>query len=706
MVKDYINKLYAGFLGKNVGIRLGAPVEPAPWDFDRIASVYGDITEYIKRYRNFAADDDINGPVYFLRGLIDSGVKSEMSSGLVARAWLNYARNGIGMFWWGGEGISTCHTTYLNLKKGIPAPLSGSMETNGKVLSEQIGGQIFVDTWGFIWPGNPEKAAEYAMKAAHVSHDGNAVYGGGFIAACIAQAFTAETIDEIIDAGLRQIPEDCTYAQVVNAVRDFYRKNPDDFRSCMRYLIDNWGYDKYPGACHVIPNAGVCVLALLYGKDFNRTVEIATMCGWDTDCNAGSVGSIAGVFYGLDNIKKAYRDPINDVIITSGISGYLNIMDVPTYVKDLAQIAYMLADEKMPEEIKRPNDGDILFDFELPGSTHGIRLSNEIRFMKRHSYEKAYSGKGSLEIIVDRILHADQCRVYYKPFYRRADFDDERYKPVFSPTVFSGQKASFKLFYEVWLEGAVHVIPYIRTAMRDTFIEIEEIELKAGEWNSIDFTIPDTGGDQIAELGFKILTPAETANRVFGRLFLDDFTVTGEARYSIDMSLQACEFAQVTPFSLNQCKGEIIDGKLVVTSEQECQVYTGNFYARDTIVEADITPLSGENKGLIVRGKGAECAYLLGFGKQGEVVISLKNFGTRVLAKAGYNWRIGSTYQLKASAIGNKLTLAVNDEEVLSVEDSTFEYGMTGFYQEEAGSFSTGRMNVWTGESKGIDRIK
>jgi len=706
MMENLLEKIYAGFLGMNIGIRLGAPVEPVPWDFDRIASVYGEITGYLKNYKNFAADDDVNGPVYFLRGLTDNGIKKEMTPEQIGRAWLNYTRNGIGMFWWGGYNVSTEHTAYINLKNGIPAPQSGSMQQNGQELSEQIGGQIFVDTWGFIWPGNPAKAAEYAVKAASVSHDGNGLHGAAFIAACIAQAFVAESVDEIIDAGLRQIPADSTYAAVVNAVREFYKDNPDDFRSCMRYLIENWGYDKYGGVCHIIPNAGVCVLSLLYGKgDFNRTVEIATMCGWDTDCNAGNVGSIVGVYCGLDGIKKAYREPVNDIIITSGISGYLNIMDVPTFVKDLAYIAYSLRGEELPENIVRPADGEILFDFELPGSTHGIRLSNEIRFMKRNSRERAYSGKGSLEIIIDRILPEDQCRVYYKPFYRRADFDDERYKPVFSPTVYSGQKVSMQLYLELWLEGEIHVRPYIKTAMREEFIYLDEIVLNKDCWNTVEFEVPDTDGDQVAELGYLIMTPQGTTSRVFGRLFMDDFTVKGAARYSIDMSLQAVEFAQVTPFSLNQCKGELMEGQLKISSENECQVFTGNYYAKDICVEADITPLQGRSKGLILRGKGAECFYMLGFGAEGEAVIAKRNFGREILAKTAFNWSLGKKYNLKASAVGNVLTLWINGEKILQTVDSDINYGMTGYYQEEAGSFLSGKMKICTAEGRGIERI-
>ena len=50
---------------------------------------------------------------------------------------------------------------------------SGSIEQNGKTTAEQIGGQIFIDTWGLVSPGNPEQAAHYAKIAASVTHDGN-----------------------------------------------------------------------------------------------------------------------------------------------------------------------------------------------------------------------------------------------------------------------------------------------------------------------------------------------------------------------------------------------------------------------------------------------------------------------------------------------------------------------------------------------------
>ena len=62
--KNYFEKVYAGWLGKVVGIRLGAAVEG--WSYQRIQKVFGELWDYPVQYKNFAADDDSNGPVFFL----------------------------------------------------------------------------------------------------------------------------------------------------------------------------------------------------------------------------------------------------------------------------------------------------------------------------------------------------------------------------------------------------------------------------------------------------------------------------------------------------------------------------------------------------------------------------------------------------------------------------------------------------------------
>lgn len=686
--RAYLEKVYSGFLGMNIGIRLGAPVEPTLWSSERIERFYGDITGYVKDFTNFAADDDANGPVYFLRALEDSGA---LDRGLepqdVADAWLNYTREGAGMFWWGGYGISTEHTVYENLKRGIPAPRSGSIETNGKTLAEQIGGQIFIDTWGLICPGDPERAAKLAISAASVSHDGEGLHGAAFIAACIAAAFDDPGIDGIVDRALALIPKESAYAQVVQGVRSFHREHPDSWRECLEFLQRQWGYDKYPGVCHIIPNAGVCVMALLYGENFARTVEIATMAGWDTDCNAGNVGTIRGVAGGVEGIPEHYRRPINDGIVLSGISGSLNILDIPSYAKTLAALHYRLEGKPVPEMF-RAEEGKIDFDFSLPGSTHNFRLSNPNACRIRHSAGSGGEGSGALEVLFDRMVRGDQCRIYYKPFYRREDFDDERYMPVFSPTIYPGQTVMIRFRLERLNGESVMLSPYVRSAGTKECVPLGGAVYKDAEWHEIAFTVPvhdpRLAGAMIDEAGLIFEANSPVKNRDLGCVYISRFTVSGKADYTIEIAKQSKEFGSITPFSHNHGAWDLVRdrsgaGFMEAMVSEHGEAMTGNYYMRDLEIEGILVPHSGVSHLTGLRIQGALRGYYAGFSAAGTVSI-LKHDRTMVeLAAAAFPWKHEELYRLRFSASGPGLSLAVNGERVLHCTDTGFDHGMAGY---------------------------
>lgn len=157
---------------------------------------------------------------------------------------------------------------------------------------------------------------------------------------------------------------------------DFWEKEKNDWRACFAYIHDNFGYDKYPGVCHIIPNIVVMILSLLYGNgDFSRTIQICTMCGWDTDCNAGNVAAIMGVRGGLDAIERKWREPVHDFLTCSSVIGTLNIMDIPYGASYIAGLAYKIAGEEPPvpwNAIFRERMDSC--HFEYPGSTHAIRM--------------------------------------------------------------------------------------------------------------------------------------------------------------------------------------------------------------------------------------------------------------------------------------------------------------------------------------------
>jgi hypothetical protein len=314
---DYVERVYAGVLGKIIGVYLGRPFEG--WPHERIIRELGEITYYVHEKCGvplIVTDDDITGTFTFLRAMPDHGNTSALTPAQIGQTWLNYLIEGRTILWWGGLGNSTEHTAYLRLKHGIAAPRSGSMALNGKVVAEQIGAQIFIDGWAMIAPGDPALAADLARRAASVSHDGEAIYGAQVIAAMESLAFVEPDLDKLLDTAVSFIPKDSVICRMIGDLRD-WRGRTSDWREAFGLLSAQYGYDKYGGNCHMVPNHGLIVLSLLWGDDdFQKTLMIVNTCGWDTDCNSGNVGCLMGIKNGLAGIEAGpdYRGSVADRI--------------------------------------------------------------------------------------------------------------------------------------------------------------------------------------------------------------------------------------------------------------------------------------------------------------------------------------------------------------------------------------------------------
>ena len=405
--KNYLYKVYSSWLGKIIGIRLGAPVEG--WDYLKIKDKYNGKHGYLVDYGIFAADDDSNGPLFFVRSLLE---KNNITSEDIGNTFLNYIQEYSGFFWWGGVGVSSEHTAYENLKNGIKAPLSGSEKTNGLMISEQIGGQIFSDCWGYVSGYDPLVAKDLAIKASSVTHDKNGIEGGIFVSVAICFAMQMNNIYDVIDETIKYLNPNLEYYKVMKDIIAFYHNNPSDYESCFKYIRDNYGYDKYPGTCHIIPNASLMMMAMLYGEGkFDYTMEMLNNCGWDTDCNCGNVGSILGALTGVNNIDGKWIKPINDILNASSSIGCLNIQTVSESSKLFAKLAYKL----VGIDIEDNNH------FDLPYATEG--------FIGDATSDDCLKCKGE---------------VYKYSYYLGKDIYDSRYDPEFSPIVYPGYSISVK----------------------------------------------------------------------------------------------------------------------------------------------------------------------------------------------------------------------------------------------------------------------
>ncbi len=180
---------------------------------------------------------------------------------------------------------------------------------------ECIDGQIRCDLWGYIQPGEPRRAAELAYRDCSFNLVKNGCYGGMFVAGCLAMALTERpTVKNILTGGLSVIPSRSRLAEAVNNVVMWYYEEKDWSAVCRR--IEKL-YGHLPFAA-TINNMSIVTLALLEGElDYTRTITTAVMCGLDTDCNAGTAGSIVGAAVGADEIESRWTEPLNDTIRSS-----------------------------------------------------------------------------------------------------------------------------------------------------------------------------------------------------------------------------------------------------------------------------------------------------------------------------------------------------------------------------------------------------
>jgi ADP-ribosylglycohydrolase len=245
-----------------------------------------------------ARDDDIDYTILGLHTLEENGL--DFTSRDIANQWLSHLPYHM---------VYTAErAAYRNLVNGLEPPDSAVFRNPYR---EWIGAQIRADAFGYVAPGMPEVAAEFAFRDAAVSHVKNGIYGEMFVAAMLAAAFTTSNMEEIITIGLSEIPQNSRLAEAVRDVLDWSKKFPR-WESAWEQVMQKYG--GYHGV-HTINNAAIVLLGLLYGgNDLTQTISIAVMGGLDTDCNGATAGSILGAAEGASALPSRWTAPLNDTI--------------------------------------------------------------------------------------------------------------------------------------------------------------------------------------------------------------------------------------------------------------------------------------------------------------------------------------------------------------------------------------------------------
>ena len=250
------------------------------------------------------ADDDTNYTV--LAQVLVEKYGREFTPADVGQVWLDYQSK---------RAYCTAErVAYCNLVKGYRPPDTAVWQNPYR---EWIGAQIRGDYFGYINPGDPATAAAMAWRDASISHVKNGIYGEMFAAAMIAAAAVEEDLEKIIKAGLGQIPRTSRLYAAIERVLADWRGGATE-ADCFAGIHARWDEHSSHDWCHTISNAEIVAAALLYGAgDYGRSICMAVQTGFDTDCNAATVGSILGMRGGTAAIGPAWTEPIRGELDTA-----------------------------------------------------------------------------------------------------------------------------------------------------------------------------------------------------------------------------------------------------------------------------------------------------------------------------------------------------------------------------------------------------
>ena len=688
---DYTNRVYAGVLGKLIGVYLGRPFEN--WRYKDILEKLGPITYYVHDRLGdplIVTDDDVAGTFTFPRALDDYGISPDLQAEDIGKAWMNYIIEERSILWWGGAGNSTEHTAWLNLARGIPAPASGSIETNGATVAEQIGAQIFIDGWALVSPGNPAQAAKLARAAGSVSHDGEAVHAAVLWAAMEAEAFVSRDVDHLLDTGLSFIPADSLIARLIADIRQWASGN-EDWEATRQKIEDNYGYDKYPGNCHVVPNHALMIMALLHAPhDFHRGQMIVNTSGWDTDCNAGNLGCLHGIMLGLEGLESGpdWRGPVADRMYISSADGGRSISDAAEISLWLANLGRKLAGAA---EAPAPKNG-AQFHFALPGSVQGFRPQPSQLAVDGVKV----SGTGKALAIDFTALAADREAAATTPVFTPPDVLKMRtYDLMASPRIHAGQRLRALVSADAGNTGTVEARLRIRHyTAEDKLVEMDMPAgrlLSAGDTAELEWIVPESGYQPIAEIGVVVTSPEGRAN---GRILVDHVAWDGcpditfkrpqgagdfwRRAWVSNVHFFSKHFPQDIRISQNRGSGMILQGTRDWT---------------DYAVDADLMLHLGEFGGLVFRAEGQRRYYAARLTRAGALqIVKRRDEQEDILASAPLSIPFETAFTMIASAKGNRLCVTVGDV-TIEAQDDAFAGGAAGMQIHE-GALSSTRIRI------------
>jgi len=305
-----LDKIKGGWAGQTIGVSYGGPME---FRFQgSMIQAYQLIPwpdGYIKHWYENSPGlyDDIYMDLTFVDVFEKAGLDAPVDSFANAYAKAPYP------LWHANQ------SGRYNILQGIKPPQSGHWLNNPH--ADCIDFQIEADFAGLMSPGMPNTASDICNKIGHIMNFGDGWYGGVYMASMYSLSFVSSDIHFIATEALKSIPQQSLFYKCMNDVINWHRQYPNDWRSSWFEVQKKWTEDigcpdGVFSAFNIDAkvNAAYVLIGLLYGNgDFGKTMDIATRCGQDADCNPSSAAGILGTVLGYNKIPEEWKKNLYEV---------------------------------------------------------------------------------------------------------------------------------------------------------------------------------------------------------------------------------------------------------------------------------------------------------------------------------------------------------------------------------------------------------
>jgi len=303
----FADKIMGAWAGKNIGVNFGRPTE-FRWRGEMIPDSVDIVWTGHEVYDNWVAltgDDDVYMNISFVKTIQNMGFDAPADSFATA-----FAREKFNLWHANQQGR-------INVQAGIMPPMSGHWINNPH--ADDIDFEIESDFAGILSPAMPLTCTEICDKVGHIMNYGDGWYGGLFMAQMISKAFICDDLNAVIEESLDMIPPQSRYHQAMSDVIRWHKENPSDWKAAWQLVQENYSENfGCPAGCFdpfnidAVTNSAYVLIGLLYGEeDIFKTMDIATRCGQDSDCNPASAICILGALKGYKGIGRKYTDGVD-----------------------------------------------------------------------------------------------------------------------------------------------------------------------------------------------------------------------------------------------------------------------------------------------------------------------------------------------------------------------------------------------------------